>query len=97
MAGPANQGDTSINLDNAARQTSAFGSAAEIRCSSLDPPLAGREMRSTLDVPDQGSIRVAVQDADDLVHPGTSTGVVRLKTRTGKRLVYIAGNRARLV
>jgi len=50
-----------------------------------------------IDVPHKRSVRVTVQNANDLVHPSTSKGVVRLETRTGKRLVYIARNCARLV
>jgi hypothetical protein len=44
---PASQGASSINPEIAARQTSAIGKAAAIRCSSGAAPLAGRETRST--------------------------------------------------
>jgi hypothetical protein len=50
-----------------------------------------------IDVRHECSIREAVQDVDDLVHPGACAGVVRLEIGARKCLVYIAGNRAGLV
>jgi len=47
VADRISHGDPSVKSDNADTQTSAFGNAAEIRRSSLQAPLAGRETRST--------------------------------------------------
>jgi hypothetical protein len=50
-----------------------------------------------MDVPHQRAVRIAVQDAEDLVHPGPSAGIVRLQAGTGKYLVHVTGYRAGFV
>src|SRR5262245_43479888 len=46
-----------------------------------------------IDVPDQRPVGVAVEDADDLVHPRPPHGIGRLKARPGEDVIDIAGDR----
>jgi hypothetical protein len=64
-----------------------------VRCFTVGRP------RDTLDVdiPDEGAVGVAVENADDLVHPRAGTGMSGLEPRPRKHLVHISGYRTRFV
>lgn len=96
MADPVSQGDPSINSDNGDRQTSAFGNAAEILCSSLDAPVAGRETCSTS--MSDTSVRYAKLSRMLMIWFIRARARASSGWRLGQEsLVYIAGNRAGLV
>ena len=57
----------------------------------------GRPHALDIDVPDEGTIGVAVEDAQDLIDPRPFPGILRLQRRSGKGLVHIARDRAALI